>query len=1180
MAMGRKQVVFAAVLALACAFSVLTAGIFSGPAYAYPAGWTSDLYIGSTAKQSVDVAFWGDTILVVWKDNAGHVICKRSANGGQAWSYPSSFSGGRADKSTSECFDPQVVMYGSIAFIGYKTRNEPHDTWAGFPNNVDYVVLKRSDDGGVTWKNLDPETHKSRGVWYAITPQDRSVNNFDLDRCNIMEPFLLAYEENNGGNKVKAGWFHNVGVMTAGGSNAGMQIPVQAPDRAVICPAIAGAGANEYYVSFVERNWESSPGELVVVARFLEGQGWSDWNTYPQGKKAVPMDGYKGHGSLRDTDISCISSGQMRAVWDDTSSGRNEAKLRVLDTNQVQGLSTLRTVDHTPFTKTCRGRDLRVYRGQNSGDGRRYLRDAASDTVIMDLGSVSQESFNTFNIERDGRAGSRTYLVGTRQSDGKIYFKKTDEVAPTCDPIKISGKAPATVPTYFKSSFQLSLANVKDADWNLTGADIKGKFNNGVASAAFKYAPKSNSGKWTTLKTVSATGAAGLAWAATVSVPGLGDGRYYFKGTITDTAGNSSDAARSGEIVVDTNPPNTAINRAGTGGDNGWHKSDVTVTLTPVDAGGFDYTTYQIKNNASGAAGEWIKYGGPFVIAEGQWAVSYYSTDKAGNVETTKTMDINIDKTPPSAAVLTPTKDAIQTGFESNQQADVSGMGSDSGSGLASETIFLNGSVLGNKKTSGFGKPITARWNVSRAKPGNYEIKVSVRDRAGNVGTAIKFVNLDNFCKDWYLAEGNTLPDFKEYLCIVNPGDKDAKVRLDFMLEDGNVITPDRVTIAAHSRATYRVTQFVPEGHSGVSTRVHCDNQAIVVERPMYFHYKAADPTRNWKGGHIGRGINTLQKQAYFAEGTTRDNPAEGQFDTWLTMLNPGAQTADVSITYMLGDGSNINKSYEVGPHSRKTVSVNQDVGPGKDVSTKIVSNVPLACERPQYQDYRGFAVDGHNAVGAPSPMKSWHFAEGTTKHGFEEWLTIQNPGDIAANVKFTYMNGESKVTTAVRVVPRRSRATVKVVEDVGDAQDISATVESDQPIVAERPMYFNYGGSCDGATNAMGEVSASRTFYIAEGCTLAEYQTYYCIQNANESDARVRVTYMLGDGAQVKRDYTVRARSRLTVNVNDPYSGVGPGQNISAKVTSSVPVTIERPMYFNSNGYVGGHVGSAYGID
>jgi hypothetical protein len=50
-----------------------------------------------------------------------------------------------------------------------------------------------------------------------------------------------------------------------------------------------------------------------------------------------------------------------------------------------------------------------------------------------------------------------------------------------------------------------------------------------------------------------------------------------------------------------------------------------------------------------------------------------------------------------------------------------------------------------------------------------------------------------------------------------------------------------------------------------------------------------------------------------------------------------------------------------------------------------------------------------------------------------------------------------------------------------------------------------------------------------------------------------------------------------LTVNVNDDQAGVGQGQNVSAKITSNVPVTIERPMYFNCGGCVGGHVGAPY---
>lgn len=1169
-------VTFLALLMLGC--------VLCGPAGGYPSGWTSDVRVGN-AYASIDVAAWGDTVLVAWKDGSGHIMCKRSTNGGITWappSYPKAGKDsppGRMDLSTSECLDPQVAIHGNVAFLAYKTRNEPHDVWSGFPADKDYVLIKRSDDGGATFNNLDPDTHKTRGVWYGLTPTDRSVENFDLDRCLGSQPFLLAYQDGAGG-QFKKGWFHNVGVMRADGSNAGIQIPTQASERAVICPVIAGADAHEYYVSFIEKKWEPVREELVVAARFLDGQGWSDWNGRAPGQKVVPLDGCKGHGTLRDVDVSCNSGDRMTVTWDENSGGKHAIKLRGLHANQVQGISVIRSVDYWPYTKTCRGRDFRVYRGQKSGDGRRYLKDASSDTTLMDLGSVSHENFNTFNLDNDGRAGGRTYLAGVRKSDGRIFLKRTDSIKPASDPIKVAGRSPATSPTYFRSDFNLSLTNVRDPDWNVTGNDIASKYNNGVTSVGFKYATKSAPGNWKSLKTVNATGGSSFSWGTPVSVSAMGDGRYYFKGTIADTAGNNADSASSGEIVIDTVAPDTSVGLEGVTGDNGWFRSDVTATLNPVDSFEVSHTKCRIENLLDGSRGEWNDYGGPFLVTEGRWSIEYYSVDRAGNKEAVKSAAVNVDKTEPSAAVLTPEKDAIQTGFESSQVVTVSGTGGDSGSGLASVTLLKNNVQMGSARTERFDRPACASWDVSREKRGVHEITVAVRDKAGNTGTATRRVSLDSFSRDWYLAEGNTLPEFTEYLCIINPGNQPARVRLDFMLEDGGVITPELHVVAPHTRATLNVKDFVPEGHPGVSAKVHCDNQAIVVERPMYFHYKADEPGRNWKGGHIARGINTLQKEYYFAEGTTRQEGAGGPFDEWLTIQNPGGEAANVTVTYMLGDGSNIIKCYRLRPHSRTTVSVNDDVGPDRDVSAKIVSDVPVAAERPQYQNYHGYAIDGHNVVGASSPCRKWCFAEGTTKNGFEEWITMQNPGDVTANVKITYMNGEGKVTRTTKTVPPRSRGTVKVLEDVGDGQDISATVDSDQPIIAERPMYFDYKMKWDGASVAMGQTSSSRTYYLAEGCTLADFETWFCMQNANGSAAEVKVTYMLGDGTPIVKRYTIGARSRLTVNVNDPWAGVGPGHNVSAKISSNVPVSLERPMYFNCAGCVGGHVGSAYGID
>jgi len=95
----------------------------------------------------------------------------------------------------------------------------------------------------------------------------------------------------------------------------------------------------------------------------------------------------------------------------------------------------------------------------------------------------------------------------------------------------------------------------------------------------------------------------------------------------------------------DITSPITTISVLGTHGMNEWYLSNVTVTLTATDnVSGVAKTEYSFDNTT------WITYTTPFTITnEGTTIVYYKSTDKAGNVETTKTETIKIDKTIPSA---------------------------------------------------------------------------------------------------------------------------------------------------------------------------------------------------------------------------------------------------------------------------------------------------------------------------------------------------------------------------------------------------------------------------------------------------------------------------------------------------------------------------------------------------
>ncbi|MBD3180965.1 hypothetical protein GF312_01665 [Candidatus Poribacteria bacterium] len=120
---------------------------------------------------------------------------------------------------------------------------------------------------------------------------------------------------------------------------------------------------------------------------------------------------------------------------------------------------------------------------------------------------------------------------------------------------------------------------------------------------------------------------------------------YYASVRGKNNAGLLSDIASSDGITVDSNPPVTTVKIEGTEGENGWYLSDVTATLNAEDeVSGIKKTQYRIND------GDWIDYSEPFVVSGS--TIYYYSEDNAGYIEDEKSLDINIDKTPPSAPVV------------------------------------------------------------------------------------------------------------------------------------------------------------------------------------------------------------------------------------------------------------------------------------------------------------------------------------------------------------------------------------------------------------------------------------------------------------------------------------------------------------------------------------------------
>ena len=428
----------------------------------------------------------------------------------------------------------------------------------------------------------------------------------------------------------------------------------------------------------------------------------------------------------------------------------------------------------------------------------------------------------------------------------------------------------------------------------------------------------------------------------------------------------------------------------------------------------------------------------------------------------------------------------------------------------------------------------------------------------------------------FYFAEGYTGLGFQEYLCIGNSGNTDVTAQVTYMFNDGIVLGQD-VPVSANSRATVNVNNVVGAERE-VSMTVTSDSANLVAERPQYFNYQGPNQ-RNWKGGSDVVGYSPGADSAqnwYFAEGTTR-----GEFEEWITVLNPGSQVANLTFRYMVeGEGETV-KAETVGANTRATFSAANHVGLEKNVSLHLESDQNVVAERPIYFNYQGLAQrnwqGGHCVVGVNSPATEWSFAEGTTRDNavdgtFEEWLTLQNPNDDAIVVRATYQLGEGQGDPIDRyhAVPGKERLTISVNEEIGPDKDTSVNLTSDSDFIAERPIYFDYHGIYPGGHDVLGAKASATTWFFAEGYTGPGFEEWLCVQNTGDTQANLTINYYPEGAAPIVKYHAVLPNTRETINVN---TDVGPNMQISARVESDQPVIAERPMYFNFNGvWPGGH--------
>lgn len=205
----------------------------------------------------------------------------------------------------------------------------------------------------------------------------------------------------------------------------------------------------------------------------------------------------------------------------------------------------------------------------------------------------------------------------------------------------------------------------------------------------------------------------------------------------------------------------------------------------------------------------------------------------------------------------------------------------------------------------------------------------------------------------------------------------------------------------------------------------------------------------------------------------------------------------------------------------------------------------------------RRFA-NGRRVVGGPYP------------NNFDEYVLLYNPNDQAVTATLSFLSGGGLAAQKDYSVAAHTRYTVSV-DDVMPYDEVSVSVASNQPLVAERAMYFSYKGAITGGHAASGVTATSTKWYLAEGYTGPGFETWLLLANPGNQAATVRVSFMPESGNVVQKDYSVPALSRYTVPVNS-VAGLEPtGVSMLAESTNGVGIVAERAVYFNSGGRTDG---------
>ena len=321
----------------------------------------------------------------------------------------------------------------------------------------------------------------------------------------------------------------------------------------------------------------------------------------------------------------------------------------------------------------------------------------------------------------------------------------------------------------------------------------------------------------------------------------------------------------------------------------------------------------------------------------------------------------------------------------------------------------------------------------------------------------------------------------------------------------------------------------------------------VAAERTLIF-----DRGSGCCGGSIARGVREPGRIFYFPGSTTREG-----FEEYLSVFNPSGTTALVDLGFIGGSGTTAS-GLSVPPLARATLRVN-DLVPAGDHVLVARCDTPVVVERAQYFSYGNGIKGGNCTTGTSFPRGDWYFAGGTTRSLCDTYLTVYNPCREATRVRCALSGSDGTRVDEEFVLQAGERRDLFLNSYLPPDIDYAVRVESLLPVVAERNAFFLFnnvsGGSCDTGGEPPGE-----RWCFAEGCTAPGFAERLALFNPLEGAQKAKVTFLLGSGEKVSRNYTLPSLGLLSVDV---AAEVGQANEVAVLIQAQREIVAERTFLF-----------------